>query len=89
MNISNLDKAEVLVALYCRAQSQGLGVLSPSPSNMTKEDAATILETTTYFDYLYGRVMKIDLSGNEVDTYLYNRDNGENAAENAIERLIS
>lgn len=37
-----------------------------------------------YFDYLKGRVMKVDLSKDELDTRLYNRDNGPNAAEDAI-----
>jgi len=37
-----------------------------------------------YFDYLKGRVMKVDLSKDELNTALYNRDNGPNAAEDAI-----
>lgn len=37
-----------------------------------------------YFDYLKGRVMKIDIAPDEIDTRLYNRDNGRDAAEDAI-----
>lgn len=38
-------------------------------------------------DYLAGRVMKISLKEDEVDTFLYNRDNGKDAAEKIIEAL--
>lgn len=41
------------------------------------------------FDYLNGRVMKIDLSGDSFDSWLFNRDNGEGAAEMAIQSLRS
>jgi hypothetical protein len=41
-----------------------------------------------YFDYLHGRVMKIGLVKNEVNTALYNRDNGPGAAEAAIAPLL-
>ena len=53
------------------------------------EEARKILDAgQTYFDYLKGRVMKIDLSRDEVDTQLYNRDNGPGAAERALERFM-
>ena len=38
----------------------------------------------TYFDYLYGRVLKVDLSGDEFDERLYERDNGRDSAARAI-----
>lgn len=37
-----------------------------------------------YFDYLMGRVMKINIAPDWLDTRLYNRDNGHEAAELAI-----
>ena len=37
-----------------------------------------------YFDYLKGRVMKVDLSKDELNTAPYNHDNGPNAAEDAL-----
>lgn len=40
-----------------------------------------------FFDYLKGRVMKIDLSGDEVDTRLYNNDNGQGAAEETVQAI--
>ena len=41
-----------------------------------------------YFDYLKGRVMKLDLtSDDEFDPWGYDRDNGRGAAQNVIDAL--
>jgi len=81
---SNKDKAEVLAALYNNSHPHGMGFLQYNPEPMTIEQAREILEQTTYFDYLAGRVMKIDLKNDTVNTWGYNRDNGNGAAERAI-----
>lgn len=47
-----------------------------------------MLSKSTYFDYLNGKVLKVDLSTDELDTFLYNRDNGPDAAEKALEPLL-
>lgn len=39
------------------------------------------------FDYLYGRVMKVNLSGDTLRTALYNRDLGHGAAERIVAAL--
>lgn len=89
MNIRGMDKAVVLAGLYNGARPQGMGFLQYDPKPMTVEEARKILDAgQTYFDYLKGRVMKIDLSRDEVDTQLYNRDNGPGAAERALERFM-
>jgi len=78
----------VLAALYNNAKPQGLGMLHYIPEDMTKEEAAKILEEgQTYFDYLKGRVMKVDLSRNSLDPCLYDRDNGPGAAALVIASL--
>lgn len=84
VDISNKDKAEVLASLYNNSHPHGMGFLQYNPEPMTIEQAREILEQTTYFDYLAGRVMKIDLKNNTVNTWGYNRDNGNGAAERAI-----
>ena len=38
-------------------------------------------------DYLSGRVMKVNLSGDEMRTDLYNRDNGAGSAEAIVNSL--
>lgn len=88
MDITGLDKAEILAALFNNSKQQGMGFLDSRGSNkMTVEHAREILETEDSFDYLYGRVMKIRLRGDEFDPWLYDRDNGAGAAERVIEDL--
>lgn len=90
MNISGLDKAEVLAALFNASRQLGKGFLdSRGARDMTKDRAAEILKVTEDFDYLDGRVMKISLDRDEVETRLYDRDNGQGAAERAIAHLIA
>ena len=87
IDISKLNKARVLAALYNASHPQGLGFLHYEASVMTVEEASEWLGNQTYFDHLKGRIMKIDLSGTEFDPYLYDRDNGQGAALNAIRDL--
>ena len=94
MDITGIDKAEILAALYNAARPLGLGVLHFTPEDMTVEDARTMISDyqedfrgELYFDYVKGRVMKIRLDSNDLETWLYNRDNGDGAAERVIERI--
>ncbi len=88
IDISKKDKAEVLVALYNASRPIGLGYLEYDPTPMRIEEARSLLERQTYFDYCKGRVMKVNLAGNELDTYLYNRDNGTGAAERVLSEIV-
>lgn len=85
--IGHLNKADVLAALYNASQAQGLGLLHYDPAEMTREEAEKLLSRYTYFDYLKGRVMKVDLSGSVLRPQLYDRDNGPGAAARAIEGI--
>lgn len=88
MDIKGLDKAVVLAALYNGSHQLGMGFLHKRGAEpMSVEQAREELADGPYFDYLHGRVMKISLQGDELDTFLYNRDNGEGAAERIIEGL--
>lgn len=89
ISIKGLNKADVLAALYNASKPQGMGFMQYDPKPMTRETAEEYLKSTTYFDYLKGRVMKINLEGNEFDSWAYNRDNGANTAENVIAVLRS
>lgn len=86
VNIKGMDKAKVLKALYDNSHVQGLGFLSAMDS-FSEEDAKELLENQTYFDYLYGRIMKVDLSENEFEEWLYDRDNGAGAAQRAVDSI--
>ncbi len=89
IDLKGLNKAAVLAALYNASKPQGMGFLHYDPAPMTVEQAEKLLKQTTDFDYLMGRVMKIDLGGDTLDTWGYDRDNGNGAAAAAIASLQS
>ncbi len=113
IDISGLDKADVLAALYNASQPQGLGILHYDPTPMTPADAMVhlgiggtgddhadsfntlrekgviIARAQTYFDYLNGRVMKVDISKNQLEERFYDRDNGQGAAARALAPLLA
>ena len=82
----DLSKAEVLCALYNNAQCRGLGALHYKNEDLTVQEARKLLNNTTYFDYLFGRVLKIDLKDDKgFKEWLYDRDNGEGAAQASLD----
>lgn len=89
LDISGKSKAKVLAALYNNSRPLGMGFFHYNPADMTEEEAEIELEESSdkYFDYLHGRVMKVDLRGNSFDPRLYDRDNGAGAAAKAIEGI--
>jgi len=101
IDISNLDKAELLAALYNNASPLGMGMLHFDPNQMTKEDAETIImegddlahmfpgasRRNYYFDYVKGRPLKIDISGDTMETALYDRDQGTGAGARVVAEL--
>lgn len=91
IDIKGLDKAEVLFYLYNHSHPQGLGIIQEimNTRDLTLEDCEKDYQESQdkYFDYYYGRVLKVDLSGDEFDSWLYDRDCGEGAAKKAINEL--
>ena len=88
IDISKMNKAEVLAALYNNSKAQGMGFLHYTPDEMTTKEAQALLDRgQTYFDYLQGRVMKVDLSVDNLQTGLYDRDNGQGKAAAALAGL--
>ena len=88
VDIKGLDKERVLKALYDHSHVQGSGFLQAVPDGVvTVEYCAGLLAKHSYFDYLHGRVLKVDLSGDEFDERLYDRDCGEGAAQRAVDSV--
>jgi len=87
IDISEMIKPEVLAALYNNARAQGMGLLHFNPQPMTTKEASELLDESQYFDYLKGRVMKINLGTDVLRSHLYDRDNGHGAAREAIKHL--
>jgi len=85
ISIKGLNKADVLAVLYNASRPQGMGFLAFDPKPMAREQAQKILDSgQTDFDYLQGRVMKVDLSKDEFEPWGFDRDNGQGSAEKAI-----
>lgn len=92
IDITGIPKAKVLAALFNASFQQGLGAMDPTGrSGMTTEDAEAAIEESPgmYFDYLKGRVLKVRLDGDGFSPALFDRDNGEGAAERAIKAIAA
>ncbi len=99
VSIKGLDKADVLCALVNAAKPLGMGFLQDNGKPMTKEEAqewidkgrghdmGLVSRTALSFDYVKGRPIKSNISGDEFDPWGYDRDQGEGAAEKAIASL--
>jgi hypothetical protein len=87
---TGLTKAQVLAALYNNSKVQGLGVLHATGVEMSIEEADELLKDSYRFDYLHGKVMKISLEAQgEFNPSLYDRDNGQGAAQRVINNLYA
>ena len=88
VDIKGLDKERVLKALYEHSHAQGLGGFRAVHVGIpTLEYFDGRLEQGTYFDYVGGRELTVDLSGDEFDERLYDRDCGEGAAQRAVDSV--
>jgi hypothetical protein len=99
VDTTGIDRANLLAALYNRAQPQGLGFLNYTPEPMSREEAERLIEENkrewppntgrfqAYFDYLKGRVIKTDVLQFQIDPWLFDRDNGEGALQAVVDRL--
>lgn len=79
IDISGIDKAELLCALHAGSRPLGMGWLHEK-GELTIEEARQMIADAgnyLYFDYVTGRVMKVDLSGDTMSGRMYDRDNGQ------------
>ena len=88
VDISGLDKAEVLYELYNGSHCQGMRFMA-AVDNYTLDDARADYEASPdkYFDYLHGHLLKVHLDGDEFDSWGYDRDCGDGAAQAVIDGL--
>lgn len=86
--IKGLPKDMLLMTLFNHSHQQGMGCLDPLGGHpMTIATAASDVAKSSphlYFDYVHGRVLKVDLSGDYLDDRLYDRDNYQGATRDAI-----
>jgi len=89
IDISKLNKAVILASLYNHAKPQGTEAAQHT-ADMSKVQAEAIIagQKETYFEFLNGRGLKVDLVGPEMDTERYDQDNGPGAAFAALRHLL-
>lgn len=95
LTITELNAPSVVAALYNKSSRQGLGMFMPEGVAMSEEAAKEELRghdfyinRGAYFDYLNGRVMKVEIViGQALDFRLYDRDNGPGAGARAVKAI--
>ena len=99
LNIKGLDKAEVLYSLWHNSHAQGISFLGlpQTKEGFTLDRAKELIKERgydpegenrpycLYFDYVDGHVIKCNITGDEFNEELYERDCGEGSALKAIE----
>lgn len=88
ITIAGIDKAELLAALVNASRPQGMGMLRDG-GPLSKADAQELVDRNKRldFDYVRGRPLKVDISGDVLDEFLYDRDNGQGAAARVVTKL--
>ena len=85
IDIKGKNKAKILAALYNNSKPQGMGFLQFKPGDMPIEQAEEIIASgQTYFDYVFGRIVKVEIKGDTVRPGAYDRDLGLGACEKAL-----
>jgi len=90
IDITGIDKIDLFIALYENATSpigSFAAIVGTTAPPMTRDRAEELIQHQSYFDYVGGRVMKIHIDKDELNPYLYDRDNGEGAAARAIDSI--
>lgn len=75
VSILGLNKAQVLKTLWENSKAQGMSFLALPKEGLRLSDCVA------------GKVIKVDFSGDSFDTWGYDRDNGEGAAQRAVDSL--
>lgn len=89
ISIKGLDKARLLQALFNHSKPMGLGFYAlGATTEMTYDEAKKIVsEGKLNFDYVRGRVIHINISGDEINSSQYDRRVGTGAALMVIATL--
>ena len=86
VDISNIDKVQLLRALWNESKTAGFF----SSGNMITpawDDSEASTAVKRYIDWFQGRVIKSDLTGNIVDPWGYDHDNGQGKFASVVASL--
>ena len=94
ISIKGLDKAKVLKALWDHSHAEGLSrlkLMALDDKGFTLDKAEELIEDQKphrlHFYYVYGHVIKCDITEDYLDPWLYDKACGEGAAQKAINDL--
>lgn len=95
INIKDLDKAEVLACLFNHAKFRGMQLLDEEYQvkadkiimTVTQAKEIIAMNNNLHFDYVWAKAIKTNLSGDEIDPGIYDREHGQGAAEAAIQTI--
>ena len=83
VDITGLDKVELLHELWKGSRSAlFFKIRGIPPPEFDAEEAKIVV--TDYIDYFDGRMIKCDISGNQADPGLYDRDFGAGAFQRVV-----
>lgn len=87
VDISGIEKRDLLKALWMNSNSASFFTLSgTSPPDLSEKDIDKAIEKRR-IDYLCGRVIKMDISGDTVDPWNYDRNNGNGSVQKIVNVL--
>lgn len=95
LSIEGLDPAEIILRLYNNSKYQGVSWLGAVSEEKTRDDMQEILVDggidngkVVWFDYLYGKVMKVGITYKEISRAdLYDRDVGNGECKRIVDEL--
>lgn len=86
VNISQLSKVQLLKELVIAAKKDAY---QSTIEHLFDENVAQELIDNGFIDYYCGRAVKVDLTQNNVDPSLYDRDAGRGTFETVVKNLRS
>lgn len=88
VDVRGIPKDHLLLAMWSSSSIALFYEIFDVPApNLDLQEAGRELEHGGKLDYVQGRVIKTDISGNCVHPNLYDRDNGLGALRNVVESL--
>lgn len=88
VDITGLDKLVVLKALWSNSKVATFYANYPEMAPSFSEEQASRSLANGYVDYCCGRVIKADFRNCKLDSYGYDRDNGEGKMKQVIRSLL-
>lgn len=88
IDISGVDRAELLATLYNGAQPFGFGTHQFEDRDMTQDEAQALLDGGKLeFDYHKGRLLKVKFTGGQIDDWGYDKTYGAGVVQRVVENL--